>query len=519
MSKGVKVVLGTALGAVVVVVAAIAIVILTRDEAPEAVNLESTVARIEAAEATEGSAETPSTDASSDGSADVPSVDESPEEGVDTTSSTDDTPTPTTDESVDAGAVSTEETGAETAAADQTADQTADAVGGLAGVWTVQVAEDPGDLQGEPVVSFAGFRVDEVLGGGIGDFTAVGRTADVSGSIELTDNALVAATVEVTMSTLRTDNGSRDSQVRRALNTNDFPLAVFTLIEPVALPAGMAGGEAFSGSAVGDLTDQGGHQPGAVRPAGSARGRHHRGRRIQRGRLQRLRRDRPDCAHRRLGRGQRHHGVPAHLYPLRGDSPSRPQDGVALCPGTGVETRAAAVPVLAVVLRPGTRMRRQQRGRFEPELAVVPVQPPSVVVDEVVAGLAQQAQVVDVSGTAAGKPFDVVRFAPFGGGRAVDAAAVTGSQHEPLAGTGLPVGSSQPQRVALGAEDGRQDPSIGRQRGDLVRSHRQAVVIAQVPEFACHDVVVGDDQQRGLGAIVRALAGDQIGQGIGAALG
>ena len=257
MSKGVKVVLGTALGAVVVVVAAIAIVILTRDEAPEAVNLESTVARIEAAEATEGSAETPSTDASSDGSADVPSVDESPEEGVDTTSSTDDTPTPTTDESVDAGAVSTEETGAETAAADQTADQTADAVGGLAGVWTVQVAEDPGDLQGEPVVSFAGFRVDEVLGGGIGDFTAVGRTADVSGSIELTDNALVAATVEVTMSTLRTDNGSRDSQVRRALSTNDFPLAVFTLIEPVALTAGMADGEAFSGSAVGDLTIKG----------------------------------------------------------------------------------------------------------------------------------------------------------------------------------------------------------------------------------------------------------------------
>ena len=153
----------------------------------------------------------------------------------------------------DAADMSTGDTDTETISADQTVD----AAAGLAGVWTVEVAEDAGDLQGEPVVSFAGFRVDEVLGGGIGDFTAVGRTADVAGSIELTGTELVAATVEVTMSTLRTDNGSRDGQVRRALNTNDFPLAVFTLVEPVALPAGMADGEAFSGSAEGDLTIKG----------------------------------------------------------------------------------------------------------------------------------------------------------------------------------------------------------------------------------------------------------------------
>ena len=77
------------------------------------------------------------------------------------------------------------------------------------------------------------------------------------GSIELTDTALVAVTVEVTMSTLRTDNGSRDSQVRRALNTNEFPVATFTLTEPLDLPAGMAEGEALSGSAHGDLTIKG----------------------------------------------------------------------------------------------------------------------------------------------------------------------------------------------------------------------------------------------------------------------
>ena len=120
----------------------------------------------------------------------------------------------------------------------------------------MEVAEDPGDLQGEPTVSFAGFRVDEVLNN-IGDFTAVGRTARVSGSIELSDTALVAATVEVQMGTLQTDSSFRDGRIYQALNTSEFPLATFTLAEPVDLPAGMADGEAFSGSAEGDLTIKG----------------------------------------------------------------------------------------------------------------------------------------------------------------------------------------------------------------------------------------------------------------------
>ena len=217
-----------------------------RDEAPEAVDLETAVAQIEAAEAADESTDTPSTGASADDSQDVG-----------TTSSTDDdTPaTGSTETDADTGTTgtSTDDTGTETTSAGQTADS----LGGLAGVWTVEVAESAVDLQVEPAVSFAGFRVNEVLGGRIGDFTAVGRTADVAGSIELTDTALVAVTVEVQMATLRTDNGSRDGQVRRALNTNEFPLAVFTLVEPVELPAGMADGEAFSGPAEGDLTIKG----------------------------------------------------------------------------------------------------------------------------------------------------------------------------------------------------------------------------------------------------------------------
>ena len=44
----------------------------------------------------------------------------------------------------------------------------------LAGVWTVKVAEGDVDLLDEPAVSFAGFRVEEEVAGGIGKNTAVG---------------------------------------------------------------------------------------------------------------------------------------------------------------------------------------------------------------------------------------------------------------------------------------------------------------------------------------------------------
>ena len=239
--------LGTRSKTLIAVAAGVVVLVLLglfwwfqRDEAPEAVDLETAVAQIEAAEATDGNE--PTDDSEDVGTTSYTANDESP------SASTTETGTDT-----DTATASTDDAGTETASADQPVD----APSGLAGVWTVEMAEGTLDLQVEPAVSFAGFRVNEVLGGRIGDFTAVGRTTDVSGSIELTDTALVAVTVEVQMATLRTDNGSRDGQVRRALNTNEFPLAVFTLVEPVELPTGMADGEAFSGSAEGDLAIKG----------------------------------------------------------------------------------------------------------------------------------------------------------------------------------------------------------------------------------------------------------------------
>ena len=128
---------------------------------------------------------------------------------------------------------------------------------GPAGLWKLVVTEGSDVLAGEGAVSFAGFRVQEVLAGGIGENTAVGRTAAVSGYIELTDTALVTTKVIIEMGTLRTDDSHRDHHMRESLNTEEFPLAAFTLAEPMELPPGSFEGDPFSGSAEGDLTIKG----------------------------------------------------------------------------------------------------------------------------------------------------------------------------------------------------------------------------------------------------------------------
>ena len=123
----------------------------------------------------------------------------------------------------------------------------------IAGEWTLVVADGPVDLTDSASVSFAGFRVDEVLAGGVGEFTAVGRTADLTGTLELTDTSLAAASITVNLETLQTDNSHRDRHVRRALNTSEFPTAEFTLTEPVELPDHSS----YTGPVVGDLTING----------------------------------------------------------------------------------------------------------------------------------------------------------------------------------------------------------------------------------------------------------------------
>ena len=101
--------------------------------------------------------------------------------------------------------------------------------------------------------SQAGYRVDEVLSGQ--DVTVVGRTGDVRGEVTVEDGMLTAASIEVDMTTVETDDSGRDRQFLRILDTSEHPTATFVLSAPIDL-SGLAGGTATV-EAAGTLTIKG----------------------------------------------------------------------------------------------------------------------------------------------------------------------------------------------------------------------------------------------------------------------
>ena len=101
--------------------------------------------------------------------------------------------------------------------------------------------------------SQAGYRVEEVLSGQ--DVTVTGRTSDVRGEVTVEGGVLTAASVEVDMTTVETDDRGRDRQFLRILDTSEHPTATFVLTAPVDL-AGLASGAA-SVQATGTLTIKG----------------------------------------------------------------------------------------------------------------------------------------------------------------------------------------------------------------------------------------------------------------------
>ena len=263
MSKNAKIVVGAMIAILGLIVAAFLWWSL-RGEGPPAVDLETAVALIESDSDADESA-IPTT-ASVTPTISTPTVGDASSTAT-STSTTPPTSTATNDAASTATSTSTtppastatedgRSTGTDSLTTVAAAPVNAETAG-LAGVWTLSTGESSDDLSEEAAVSFAGYRVVEVLAGGVDESTVVGRTTGVAGSIELRGAALVAATVEVEMATLRTDDSHRDSHAREALNTNRFPLAVFTLVEPVELPPDVFEGESFSGPAVGDLTIKG----------------------------------------------------------------------------------------------------------------------------------------------------------------------------------------------------------------------------------------------------------------------
>ena len=143
----------------------------------------------------------------------------------------------------------------ETAGPDATVTSTAE----LDGTWAVDAETGEFTLE-DATGSYAGFRVDEELAS-IGAFTAVGRTGDVSGTLEIADERVTAVEIEVDLTTLRTDDSRRDGAVQRALGTSQHPTATFSLTGELDIGGAVESGEPISLAAPGDLTVKGITQP------------------------------------------------------------------------------------------------------------------------------------------------------------------------------------------------------------------------------------------------------------------
>jgi len=145
-------------------------------------------------------------------------------------------------------------TGAEATVGMEAASATA-SVSAVSGSWAVNTSV--GEFSYEDSTGmFVGFRVEEELSS-IGSTTAVGRTPTVSGAITFEGTTLSAATIEVDMSAITTNDNRRDDNVQSALETSEFPTATFTLTEPIDLGAAVDTGAATTVDATGDLTIHG----------------------------------------------------------------------------------------------------------------------------------------------------------------------------------------------------------------------------------------------------------------------
>lgn len=101
-----------------------------------------------------------------------------------------------------------------------------------------------------------GYRVKEVLFGV--DTEAVGRTNQITGSLTIAGSEVTAAEFVVDVASISSDESKRDGQFRgRIMSTDEFPEAVFTLTEPIALGTSPADGVEVATSATGELTLRG----------------------------------------------------------------------------------------------------------------------------------------------------------------------------------------------------------------------------------------------------------------------
>jgi len=123
------------------------------------------------------------------------------------------------------------------------------------GTWTIDTVIGEFNFE-EATSTFAGFRVNEELSG-IGSAVAVGRTPDVTGTLVIQGGVVTAASIEVDLTMIVSNESRRDARVQRALNTAQHPSATFVLDEPIPIGDELSEVETFSVNATGDLTING----------------------------------------------------------------------------------------------------------------------------------------------------------------------------------------------------------------------------------------------------------------------
>lgn len=139
----------------------------------------------------------------------------------------------------------------DTAPDGSTPDVTVAVSDGIDGTWTVD--DEIGEFDFDTASgSFAGFRVAEELT--VGEVTAVGRSGDVTGSVTIADAMLTGADVTVDMTSIVSNDSRRESAIKRAVNTTDFPTATFTFDGGVDVSSVEVGGPAQTFEIEGDLT-------------------------------------------------------------------------------------------------------------------------------------------------------------------------------------------------------------------------------------------------------------------------
>lgn len=111
---------------------------------------------------------------------------------------------------------------------------------GLTGTWNVGTG------------SVAGYRVNEDLVGQ--NTTAVGRTGDIWGSLEVSGTSVTKGTFTVNMSSVKSDQSQRNAQFDgRIMDVSQYPTATLTLTSPIALGSLPATGTIEHYSATGAL--------------------------------------------------------------------------------------------------------------------------------------------------------------------------------------------------------------------------------------------------------------------------